>query len=143
MNISRLAVSLTALAFATALPVSAQQTKPTPDTDLIDVYTWLHSNPELSFKESTSASIMAAELEALGFSVSTRIGEDWVRQKSMRDEGTVRDGVGGYGVVGVYENGDGPTVLIRADMDALPVPEQHRARRAHLPGSAISGDKST
>lgn len=124
MKFSRLAISLSALAIATALPVSAQQSKPTPDTELIDVYTWLHSNPELSFKESTSASIMAAELEALGFSVSTRIGEDWVRQKSMRDEGTVRDGVGGYGVVGVYENGDGPTVLIRADMDALPVPEQ-------------------
>ena len=42
----------------------------------------------------------------------------------MRDQGEVRDGVGGYGVVAVMENGEGPTVLIRADMDALPVNER-------------------
>lgn len=103
---------------------SAQDTAPAPGTGLLDLYTYFHSHPELSFKEQNSSAILAEELRSLGFSVTTGIGDEWVRAKSMRDEGTVRDGVGGYGVVGVFENGDGPTVLIRADMDALPVPEQ-------------------
>ncbi|WP_300393181.1 amidohydrolase [Henriciella sp.] len=124
MKLRRLAAPLAALALAASPAAMAQQSKPTPETGLMDVYHWLHSNPELSFKESTSSEIMAAELESLGFSVTTGIGDTWVREKSQRDEGTVREGVGGYGVVGVYENGEGPTVLIRADMDALPVPEQ-------------------
>ncbi|MGB3625515.1 MAG: amidohydrolase [Henriciella sp.] len=124
MKISRLlAASALAICVASA-GASAQQSTPAPGTGLLDLYTYFHANPELSFKEQTSSEILAAELRDLGFSVSTGIGDDWVRQKSMKDEGTVRDGVGGYGVVGVFENGDGPTVLIRADMDALPVPEQ-------------------
>lgn len=120
----RLAACAAALALLPVIPATAQQSKPGPGTELVELYTWLHANPELSFKESTSSAIMAAELESLGFTVTTGLGDEWVREKSMRDEGTVRDGVGGYGVVGVYENGDGPTVLIRADMDGLPVPEQ-------------------
>lgn len=121
----KLAASCLALALTVSAPAAfAQDAQPEPGTELIDLYTWLHSHPELSFKEQTSSAILASELESLGFSVSTGIGDTWVRNKSERDEGTVRDGVGGYGVVGVYENGDGPTVLIRADMDALPVPEQ-------------------
>lgn len=120
-----IASSVCALALLFAAPVSqAQQSTPAPGTGLLDLYTWLHANPEHSFKEQQSSALLAAELESLGFSVTTGVGDDWVRQKSTEDEGTVRDGVGGYGVVGVYENGDGPTVLIRADMDALPVPEQ-------------------
>ena len=124
MKLSSLAASVAAAALVTTMPALAQQSTPTPETELIDLYNWLHANPELSFKESTSAGILAEELRSLGFSVTTGLGDNWVRQKSMKDEGTVRDGVGGYGVVGVFENGDGPTVLIRADMDALPVPEQ-------------------
>ena len=121
----KLAASCLALTLTVSAPAAfAQDAQPEPGTELIDLYTWLHSHPELSFKEQTSSAILASELESLGFSVSTGIGDTWVRNKSERDEGTVRDGVGGYGVVGVYENGDGPTVLIRADMDALPVPEQ-------------------
>ncbi len=97
---------------------------PTAGTNLLDLYTYFHANPELSFKEVRSSAILANELESLGFSVTTGVGDAWTKAKSERDYGTVRDGVGGYGVVGVLENGDGPTVLIRADMDALPVPEQ-------------------
>ncbi len=111
---------------ATAAEVAAMTPASMPQVgdDLLTVYRGLHSNPELSFKESASAAYLADELRALGFNVTEGVGDDWVKAKAMRDEGEVREGVGGYGVVGVLENGDGPTVLIRADSDALPVPEQ-------------------
>jgi amidohydrolase len=71
---------------------------------LLELYTHLHSHPELSFQEVQSAARVAEELRKAGCEVTT--------------------GVGKIGVVGVLRNGDGPTVLIRADMDALPVKEQ-------------------
>ncbi len=72
--------------------------------DLDTLYRDLHANPELSFQEHRTAAIVAGELERLGL--------------------TVVSGVGRTGVVGVFENGPGPTVLLRADMDALPVLEE-------------------
>lgn len=71
---------------------------------LEDLYIHLHRNPELSFQERDTAKRMVQELEKTGFDVT--------------------EGVGGYGVVGMLRNGDGPTVMLRADMDALPVAEQ-------------------
>ena len=71
---------------------------------LFEVYKDLHANPELSFMEVRTGAIVAAELRALGFEVTEKVG--------------------GMGVVGVMKNGDGPTVFMRADMDALPVKEQ-------------------
>jgi hippurate hydrolase len=71
--------------------------------DLEAVYTDLHRHPELSYAEHRTAGIVADHLTALGLDVRT--------------------GVGGTGVVGVLANGDGPTVLLRADMDGLPVEE--------------------
>ena len=68
------------------------------------LYLWLHQNPELSFKEENTAARLASELGALGFSVTAKVGRT--------------------GVVATLANGPGPTVLIRADMDALPVREQ-------------------
>ena len=108
-------------------PVAAPATTPTTfktGAELIDLYRHLHAHPELSFKEAKSSALLAAELNALGFEVTTGIGNDWVKEKAKRDVGEVLDGVGGYGVVGVLKNGEGPTILLRADMDALPVPEQ-------------------
>lgn len=72
--------------------------------ELTELYRDLHANPELSFAEHRTAAEVARRLEALGMEVST--------------------GVGQTGVVGVFRNGDGPTVLLRADFDALPVLEQ-------------------
>jgi amidohydrolase len=72
-------------------------------TDLHAVYRDLHRNPELSFEETRTAAIAAEHLESAGFEVLT--------------------GIGPTGVVGVLRNGEGPTVLLRADMDALPVAE--------------------
>ncbi len=73
-------------------------------TDLAELYRDLHSHPELSFAEVRTAAEVARRLVALGADVTT--------------------GVGGTGVVGVLRNGSGPTVLLRADMDALPVAER-------------------
>ena len=101
---------------------------PTAGTNLHDLYLYLHRNPELSFKERKTSAILANEMESLGFEVTRGVGQDWIAAKSTRDQGTIRDTVAGYGVVAVIRNGDGPTVLIRTDMDALPVGEQ-----THLP----------
>jgi hippurate hydrolase len=95
-----------------------------PEQSILDLYLQLHQEPELSFKEAKTSAILASELETLGFEVTTGVGQQWVTDKAMRDVGEVKPGVGGYGVVGVLRNGNGPTVMIRTDMDALPVPEQ-------------------
>jgi hippurate hydrolase len=71
---------------------------------LLAIYRDLHAHPELSFEEVRSAGIMAAEARKLGFQVTT--------------------GVGKTGVVAVMRNGPGPVVLLRADMDALPLVER-------------------
>ena len=71
--------------------------------DLIAIYKDLHEHPELGFKETRTAAILAQQAKAAGFVVTT--------------------GVGGTGVVAVMVNGAGPVLLIRTDMDALPVPE--------------------
>ena len=72
--------------------------------ELMELYRDLHANPELSFEEDETAAKLAARMRTLGFEVT--------------------EGVGKTGVVAVMENGEGPTVLIRADMDGLPVIEQ-------------------
>jgi len=71
---------------------------------LFTLYQHFHRNPELSFLEEQTAARMSKELREAGYEVTT--------------------GVGGHGVVAVLENGEGPTLLLRADMDALPVEEE-------------------
>ncbi len=70
---------------------------------LMELYRHLHSNPELSEQEKTTAARVAKELTAAGYTVTTDIA--------------------GHGLIGVLRNGEGPTVLIRTDLDALPVEE--------------------
>ncbi len=111
-------------ALAEPAAASIASAPPATGAELMAIYTHLHAHPELSFKEARTSALLAGELRALGFSVTERVGDDWVQAKAERDQGGVREGVGGYGVVGVLENGPGPTVLIRADMDALPVAER-------------------
>ncbi|HEX5512988.1 MAG TPA: M20 family metallopeptidase [Gammaproteobacteria bacterium] len=71
--------------------------------DLEKLYTDVHAHPELSMQESRTAGLAADRLRAAGYEVTT--------------------GVGKTGVVGLLRNGEGPTVMLRADMDALPVKE--------------------
>ncbi|MBF2025599.1 MAG: amidohydrolase [Oscillatoriales cyanobacterium C42_A2020_001] len=74
------------------------------DSDrLINIFKDIHQHPELQFNETRTAAIVAKELQALGYEVKT--------------------GIGKTGVVGILKNGDGPKVMYRADMDALPVEE--------------------
>jgi hippurate hydrolase len=71
---------------------------------LLETYIAFHKNPELSFQERETAARFASELRASGCEVT--------------------ENVGGFGVVGVLRNGEGPLVLVRSDLDALPVTEQ-------------------
>lgn len=93
---------------------------------LVTYYQALHSNPELSRLEAHTSADLANELRAAGFEVTERLG-----RYSIPDQQ-------GYGVVGILRNGSGPTVLIRADMDALPIEEQTGlpyASHQHMTGS--------
>jgi amidohydrolase len=72
--------------------------------DLEELYKDVHKHPELSMREERTAGLAAGRLRTAGFEVTT--------------------GLGKTGVVGLLRNGDGPTVMLRADMDALPVQEQ-------------------
>lgn len=84
---------------ANGLAAKVQQMIPGLET----LYKDIHAHPELSMQETRTAGVAARHLADCGFEVTT--------------------GVGGTGVVGLLRNGDGPTVMLRADMDALPVQE--------------------
>jgi amidohydrolase len=79
---------------------------------LLALYKDLHSHPELSCHEEKTAAVVAKELRAAGCEVTENFGK--------YDKPNLKC----YGVVGVMKNGDGPTVLVRTDMDALPVQEE-------------------
>ena len=71
---------------------------------LLALYSDLHAHPELSLMEEKTAAKLAAELRAVGFEVTEKFG--------------------GHGIVGVLKNGPGPTLLVRADLDGLPLLEE-------------------
>jgi amidohydrolase len=97
----------TAVLLLSSLSVSASSLNQAIAEDygyLDGLFKHFHTNPELSLQETATSDRLAAELQGLGFSVSRKIG--------------------GTGLVGVLKNGDGPVLMIRADMDALPVEEK-------------------
>lgn len=95
---------------AIPMRVSANQTTAIKDwvkrhlADSVKTYKHLHANPELSFEEFKTGALVADAWEKAGFKVTRKVGRT--------------------GMVGVLKNGPGPTVLIRGDMDALPVTEK-------------------
>ena len=108
-SILSLSILLPVLAVAQQTPQSLADAEL---PSLLAIYKDIHSHPELSTKEQRSSAIVAKELRAANCEVTEDFGHydnpDWKC----------------YGVVGVMRNGNGPTVLVRSDMDALPVQEQ-------------------
>jgi hippurate hydrolase len=91
---------------------------------LLETYRYLHENPEVSFEEKETAAFIAQLWRDSGYEVTSSVG--------------------GHGVVGLLKNGEGPTVMLRCDLDALPVTEQTQlpfasTKRVELPGGATSG----
>ena len=123
MRLTAIRAGASALALI-AVPAQADELRDALADDmpgLVELYRDLHANPELSFQEVETAKKLAARARALGFEVT--------------------EGVGRTGVVAVMRNGDGPTVMLRADMDGLPVIEQtglpYASTRRGVPASGI------
>ncbi len=104
-----LASSWSIIAFAQQTPQSLADSEL---PSLLTIYKDVHSHPELSTQEERTSAMVAKELKAAGCQVTDHIGKYENPQQK------------GYGVVGVMKNGDGPVVLVRTDMDALPVLEE-------------------
>jgi metal-dependent amidase/aminoacylase/carboxypeptidase family protein len=91
---------------APSLPVAPAKLEAEVQTlipGLETLYQEIHQHPELAFHETRTAAVLAHQMRRLGF--------------------TVTEGVGGTGLVAIYENGPGPTVLVRTELDALPIKE--------------------
>lgn len=103
----RVSTLAAAVAVVLAVPAHADELRDAVAADmpaLMELYRDLHAHPELSFQEVETAKKLAARMRELGFAVTENVGKT--------------------GVVAVMENGAGPTVMLRADMDGLPVVEQ-------------------
>lgn len=105
-------------------PVQADELRDAVSADmpgLMELYRDLHANPELSFQEVETAAKLAKRARALGFEVTENVGKT--------------------GVVAVMRNGDGPTVMLRADMDGLPLVEKtglsYASKRTAVPASGV------
>ena len=97
---------------------------------LLDLYRELHAHPELSYQEEKTASRLADRLRSLGFEVTEGVGR-------------YASGESALGVVAVLRNGEGPTVWIRTDLDALPVDEKTGLPYASRVRATIDGDQET
>jgi hippurate hydrolase len=100
MKLPLLILSLAAPVLAADVASLTKQELPS----LVALYKELHANPELSLHETETAARVAKELREVGLEVTEHVG--------------------GHGIVGVLKNGDGPVILVRTDLDALPVKEQ-------------------
>lgn len=114
MHFSPLCCAFIAVA---AMPMAAQSRAPLADSvrqqlpSLAETYKHLHRNPELSHHEEKTSAFVAGELRKLGYTVTERVGK-------------YEDGARAFGVVAVLENGQGPRLLLRTELDALPVSEE-------------------
>src|ERR1700754_806423 len=97
---------LTSVAIAQEVPALVDKQLP----GLLTTYKALHTAPELSHHEAQTSALLAEEMRKAGYTVTERVGK-------------YPDGSQAYGVVGILKNGAGPTLLIRTDLDALPVTE--------------------
>ncbi len=104
--------SLVLLAVSTFAQQTQQSLADSELPSLLAIYKDIHSHPELSGHEERTAALIAKELRAAGCQVTEHLGK--YENPKLK----------GYGVVGVMKNGEGPTVLVRTDMDALPVDEE-------------------
>jgi amidohydrolase len=106
--------AIIAAAFLFGVPAMAQDVPAYVNTQLpglVDIYKGLHAHPELSHHEEQSSALVAAELRKAGYTVTEHVGK-------------YPDGSQAFGVVAILKNGAGPTLLIRTDMDALPIVEE-------------------
>jgi amidohydrolase len=111
-SLSILILSIFASRFALAQEMTVEKTAVSELPSLLAIYKDLHSHPELSWHEEKTSAFVAKELRATGCEVTENFGKyDNPNLKS-------------YGVIGIMKNGTGPTVLVRTDMDALPVHEE-------------------
>ena len=96
---------------------------------LVDIYKGMHTHPELSHHEEQSSALLAAELRKAGYTVTEHVGK-------------YPDGSQAYGIVAILKNGDGPRLLIRTDMDALPIVEETGLSYAsHVKAKNASGQE--
>jgi len=108
-SVAAFAVPLAAQGAAAQADLAASVERQLPA--LTETYKHLHRNPELSRHEEQTSVFLAGELRKAGYTVTEHVGK-------------YEDGVQAFGVVAVLENGSGPRLLIRTDMDALPVEEK-------------------
>jgi len=108
-------LSIFAVFFAISVlaePPSVEKIAENELPSLLAIYKDIHSHPELSAHEEHTSALIAKQLRAAGCAVTEHFG---IYNKPE---------LKGYGVIGIMKNGDGPTVLVRTDMDALPVEEE-------------------
>jgi hippurate hydrolase len=108
-------LSIFAVFFAISVlaePPSVEKIAENELPSLLAIYKDIHSHPELSAHEEHTSALIAKQLRAAGCAGTEHFG--------IYDKPELK----GYGVIGIMKNGDGPTVLVRTDMDALPVEEE-------------------
>ena len=111
MKISLVAAALVCLSAGPAMAQDLPAYVNGQLSGLVDTYKGLHAHPELSHHEEQSSALLAAELRKAGYTVTEHVGK-------------YPDGSQAFGVVAILKNGAGPTLLIRTDMDALPIVEE-------------------